>query len=47
MFLAGLYRAEQAIAERLIRIVSGRLPWPWIDEEKAVPWIQCPALPTA
>ena len=35
-FLAGLYRAEQAIADRLIRIVNGRLPWPWIDEEKAV-----------
>ena len=40
IFLAGLYRAEQAIAERLIRIVSGRLPWPWIDEEKALPWIE-------
>jgi exodeoxyribonuclease V alpha subunit len=40
MFLAGLYRAEQAIAERLIHIVSGRLPWPWIDEEKALPWIE-------
>src|SRR6202167_2238191 len=39
-FLAGLYRAEQAIAERLIRLVSGKLPWPWIDEEKAVPWIE-------
>ena len=39
-FLAGLYRAEQAIAERLIRIVSGRLPWPWIDEQKAIPWIE-------
>jgi exodeoxyribonuclease V alpha subunit len=39
-FLAGLYRAEQAIADRLIRIVKGRLPWPWIDEEKAVPWIE-------
>src|ERR1700691_3584891 len=39
-FLAGLYRAKQAIAERLIRIASGRLPWPWIDEEKAVPWIE-------
>ena len=37
IFLAGLYRAEQAIADRLIRIVSGRLPWPWIDEEKALP----------
>ena len=40
IFLAGLYRAEQTIAERLIRIVSGRLPWPWIDEEKAAPWIE-------
>jgi exodeoxyribonuclease V alpha subunit len=39
-FLAGLYRAEQAIAERLTRIVSGGLPWPWIDEEKALPWIE-------
>jgi exodeoxyribonuclease V alpha subunit len=40
VFLAGLHRAEQAIAERLSRIVSGRLPWPWIDEEKALPWIE-------
>jgi hypothetical protein len=39
-FLAGLYRAEQAIADRLIRIVNGRLPWPWIDEEKAVRWVE-------
>ena len=40
IFLAGLYRAEQAIAERLIRIVSGRMPWAWIDEKKAVPWVE-------
>ena len=39
-FLAGLYRAEQAIADRLIRVVNGRLPWPWIDEGKAVPWVE-------
>ena len=39
-FLAGLYRAEQAIADRLIRLVNGRLPWPWIDPEKAVPWVE-------
>ena len=31
VFLAGLYRAEQTIAERLIRIASGKLPWPSID----------------
>ena len=39
-FLAGLYRAEQYIADRLIKIANGRLPWPWIDEEKALPWIE-------
>jgi exodeoxyribonuclease V alpha subunit len=38
MFLAGLYRAEEAIADRLIRIVSGRLPWPWIDGAIAESW---------
>jgi exodeoxyribonuclease V alpha subunit len=39
-FLAGLYRAEQNIADRLIKVANGRLPWPWIDAEKAVPWIE-------
>ena len=39
-FLAGLYKAEQTIADRLIRIVNGRLPWPWIDEDKALPWVE-------
>jgi exodeoxyribonuclease V alpha subunit len=39
-FLAGLYRAEQAIADRLTRIVNGRLPWAWIDPDKAVPWVE-------
>jgi exodeoxyribonuclease V alpha subunit len=40
MFLAGLYRAEQAIADRLTCIVNGRLPWAWIDPDKAVPWVE-------
>ncbi len=31
VFLAGLYRAEQTIADRLIRIAGGKLPWPPID----------------
>src|SRR5271168_4846497 len=39
-FLAGLYRAEQSIGDRLIRIVNGRLPWAWIDPDKAVPWVE-------
>src|SRR4051794_15620383 len=37
IFLTGLYRAEQVIADRLLRLASGALPWPEIDPEKALP----------
>lgn len=40
IFLAGLYRAEQLIAERLLRVAGGQLPWPSIDPDKALPWIE-------
>ena len=40
IFLAGLYRAEQVIAERLKQLASGKLPWPFIDPVKALPWIE-------
>src|SRR5205823_5804585 len=40
IFLAGLYRAEQVIAERIRRLTNGTLPWPYIDPEKALPWIE-------
>jgi exodeoxyribonuclease V alpha subunit len=40
IFLAGLYRAEQVIAERILRLVNGKLPWPSIAPEKALPWIE-------
>ena len=40
VFLGGLYRAEQAIADRLSDIAAGRLPWPQIDAEKALPWVE-------
>ena len=40
VFLAGLYRAERAVAERLLRLVNGELPWPWIDPDKALPWVE-------
>jgi exodeoxyribonuclease V alpha subunit len=40
VFLGGLYRAEQGIAERLRRLVNGTLPRPSIDPEKALPWIE-------
>src|SRR5271155_665981 len=39
-FLAGLHRAERTIAERLMRLASGKLPWPWIDPDKALPWVE-------
>jgi hypothetical protein len=38
-FLAGLHRAERAIAERLAGLSNGTLPWPWIDPDKALPWV--------
>ena len=40
IFLAGLYRAEQVIANRLRQLINGRLPWAFIDPEKALPWIE-------
>ena len=40
VFLAGLHRAERGIAERLHRIVAGSLPWPSVDADKALPWIE-------
>src|SRR5690348_853451 len=40
VFLAGLHRAERSIAERLLRLANGTLPWPWIDPDKALPWVE-------
>lgn len=40
IFLAGLYRAEQSIAERLRACAVGRPPWPEIDAEKAMSWVE-------
>ncbi|MBV8525719.1 MAG: ATP-dependent RecD-like DNA helicase, partial [Acetobacteraceae bacterium] len=40
IFLAGLYRAEQEIAERLLSLSSGRPPWPVIDAGRAIPWVE-------
>src|SRR5271166_6298632 len=40
VFLVGLHRAERAIAERLMRLANGKLPWPWIDPDKALPWVE-------
>src|SRR6476469_521809 len=40
VFLTGLHRAERTIAERLTRLANGTLPWPWIDPDKALPWVK-------
>jgi exodeoxyribonuclease V alpha subunit len=40
VFLAGLHRAERTIADRLTRLANGPLPWPWIDPDKALPWVE-------
>jgi exodeoxyribonuclease V alpha subunit len=40
IFLAGLHRAERAIADRLRSLREGVLPWPHIDPAKAIPWVE-------
>jgi exodeoxyribonuclease V alpha subunit len=40
VFLAGLYRSEQAIAGRLRALSEGLPPWPEIDAARAIPWVQ-------
>jgi len=40
VFLAGLHKAERVIGERLLNLMNGKLPWPWIDPDKALPWIE-------
>jgi exodeoxyribonuclease V alpha subunit len=39
-FLAGLYQAERVIADRLARLLNGKLPWPPIAPDKALPWVE-------
>lgn len=40
IFLTGLYLAERGTAEQLKRICAGSLPWPDIDADRALPWIE-------
>src|SRR5215217_477633 len=40
VFLAGLHRAEREIGERLRRLAAGAPPWPAIDPERAIPWVE-------
>ena len=40
VFLAALYRAEREIAELLRTLAVGKPPWPSIDVDKAIPWVE-------
>jgi len=40
VFLAGLHGAERAVAERLLTLANETLPWPRIDPDKALPWVE-------
>ena len=40
LFLKGLHLSEQAIASRLLERASGPPPWPEIDIERAIPWVE-------
>jgi len=40
VFLANLHHAERAIADRLLTLTKSKLPWPSIDADKAIPWIE-------
>jgi exodeoxyribonuclease V alpha subunit len=40
VFLASLHRAERAVAEGLLTLTRGKLPWASIDPDKAIPWIE-------
>jgi exodeoxyribonuclease V alpha subunit len=40
IFLAGLYQAERSIAVRLRAISDGPPPWPRIDGNAAIPWVE-------
>ena len=40
IFLASLYRSEQAIASKLHALAKAKLPWASIDADKAVPWVE-------
>jgi exodeoxyribonuclease V alpha subunit len=40
IFLAGLYHAEREIADRLRSIATSATPWPTIDADRAIPWVE-------
>ncbi|WP_207461604.1 ATP-dependent RecD-like DNA helicase [Azospirillum sp. SYSU D00513] len=40
LFLGWLFHSERNIAERLVQVARGPLPWGEIDLERALPWVE-------
>jgi exodeoxyribonuclease V alpha subunit len=40
VFLASLHHAERSIADRLSALTKSKLPWPSINADKAMPWVE-------
>jgi exodeoxyribonuclease V alpha subunit len=40
IFLAYLWRAERLIADRLKTLIQEQPPWPTIDSERAIGWVE-------
>ena len=40
VFLASLHYAERSIADRILTLMKGKLPWPSIEVDKAIPWVE-------
>lgn len=40
VFLAPLRQAEEGVAKHLHRLLQGKYPWPHIDIESAIPWVE-------
>ena len=40
LFLTPLYRAEQGVANHVIRLLQGRSDWSGIAMDKAIPWVE-------
>jgi len=38
VFLGGLIERNRSIAERLMTLACGKLPWQFVDADKALPW---------
>ncbi len=40
LFLAALHLAERDIAEKVKTLAAGKPPWPELDADKAIPWVE-------